>query len=131
MVSKVTGFSTYKDRQFDLFKLHCVLWLSMYRQGLMSEGLNKERVAACLVLQEIYFSEMSEETFKQTVHENLNLGQAMVSAWATALSSDLPAPLSFYSDNKTLVESYIDTLEKGAKVAQEIINGSASDNNQD
>jgi len=115
-----SGFTTYEERGFDLYKLHSLLWLSLKHQNLLGDGLNKERVASALVLQEIYFKGLSEQDFLQSVDSRLSLGQAMVSAWATALGSDMPSVLDFYTANKELVDNYIDTLDKGAEVAQQI-----------
>ena len=112
-----TGFTTYEERGFDLYKLHSLLWLSLKQ---LSDGLNREKVASALVMQEVYFKGLSERSFREVTDLRLNLGQVMVSAWATALGSDLPSVLDFYADNKDLVESYIDTLDKGAEVAQQI-----------
>jgi len=113
-----SGFTTYEERGFDLYKLHSLLWLSLKHQNLLGDGLNKERVASALVLQEIYFKGLSERSFREVTDSRFNLGQAMVSAWATALGSDLPSVLDFYTANKELVESYIDTLDAAAEIAE-------------
>jgi len=114
-----SGFTTYEERGFDLYKLHSLLWLSLKHQNLLGDGLNKERVASALVLQEIYFKGLSERSFREVTDSRFNLGQAMVSAWATALGSDLPSVLDFYTANKELVESYIDTLDAAAEIILE------------
>jgi len=117
-----TGFTTYDERGFDLYKLHSLLWLSLKQQGnVLADGLNREKIASALVLQEIYFKGLSERSFREVTDSRFNLGLAMVSAWAIALGSDLPSALDFYTANKELVESYIDTLDKGAEAAEEII----------
>lgn len=128
----MTGFTTYEERGFDLYKLHSLLWFSLKRDpsGILSVGLNKERVVSALVLQAIYFKNMKQKEFLEVTNPGLNLGQIMVSAWATAIGSELPSALQFYTENKETVESYILALDTGAKQAEEIINGNASTNSE-